>query len=206
MDVWNRVSEGRTAFAGYLSTLSAQDWAQPSWCEGWSVKDVTAHMLVPPTMSRGKVFVEFLSSGFNLNKMNAKLIKKLTGSMSTDEIVNATRSSATSRSAPPGLKPDGVLVELVVHSSDVALAVGKPFDLPVDHYVAGLDHMKGVQPVLGCKKRIEGLRLQATDASWSTGSGPVVEGNAKHLLSAMTGRKQALDSLTGDGVDVMRSR
>jgi uncharacterized protein (TIGR03083 family) len=57
MDVWNGVSEGRTAFADYLSTLPAADWAQPSWCAGWSVKDVTAHMLVPPTMSRGKVFV-----------------------------------------------------------------------------------------------------------------------------------------------------
>ena len=38
------------------------------------------------------------------------------------------------------------------------------------------------------------------------GDGPIVEGDAKHLLSAMTGRTAALDSLTGDGVDVLRSR
>jgi hypothetical protein len=63
-----------------------------------------------------------------------------------------------------------------------------------------------VQPVLGCRKRIAGLRLQATDTEWSTGSGPLVEGDVQHLLSAMTGRKQALADLSGDGVNVLRGR
>jgi hypothetical protein len=66
--------------------------------------------------------------------------------------------------------------------------------------------MKDVQPVLGCKKRIEGLQLRATDAEWTTGAGPIVEGDAKHLLSAMTGRSTALDALNGDGVEAMRAR
>ncbi|MGB8860523.1 MAG: hypothetical protein WCC60_14780, partial [Ilumatobacteraceae bacterium] len=75
-----------------------------------------------------------------------------------------------------------------------------------EHMVMALEHMKGVQPVLGCTRRIAGLRLQATDADWSTGSGPVVEGDLQHLLCAMTGRQQALAALTGDGVDTLRSR
>jgi hypothetical protein len=69
-----------------------------------------------------------------------------------------------------------------------------------------LDYMKNAQPVLGCKKRIEGLTLEATDAEWSTGKGPKVAGPAGQLLSAMTGRKIALEGLTGDGVEAMRSR
>ena len=35
---------------------------------------------------------------------------------------------------------------------------------------------------------------------------PLVEGDVQHLLSAMTGRKQALADLSGDGVNVLRGR
>jgi uncharacterized protein (TIGR03083 family) len=206
MDTWNAVEADRVAFAGYLAALSPQDWDAASWCDGWSVKNVVAHTLVIPTMPKGKVFSEFLKAGFNLNKMNAKLVKQLTTSISTAEMIAKTRDTAGVRSAPPGLKPVGVFAEMMVHASDIALAIGKPFDLPVEHYVAGLDHMKDVQPALGCKKRIAGLTLRATDTDWSTGSGPLVEGNAKHLLSAMTGRRQALGALSGDGVGTMKLR
>ena len=61
-------------------------------------------------------------------------------------------------------------------------------------------------PCSACTKRIAGLRLQATDADWSTGDGPVVEGDTEHLLAAMTGRRQALASLTGEGVTVLQGR
>jgi uncharacterized protein (TIGR03083 family) len=206
MDPWDDIEADRGVLADYLATLTPEEWSTRSWCDEWTVKGVAAHLLVSPTMSKGQIFRSFLASGFNLDKMSAKLVDRMTSEMSDEEIVARTRDTAGVRNAPPGLKPLGVLGEVLTHSSDIALAVGKPIDLPVEHYVIGLDHMKAVQPVLGCKKRIEGLRLTATDADWSTGAGPEVQGDAQHLLSAMTGRRRALDSLSGDGVDVLRSR
>jgi len=206
MDTWDTIQADREAFADYLASLAPEDWDKASLCDGWSVKGVSTHLLVTPTMSKGQIMLAFLAAGFNLDKMSAKLVDKMTAEMSTDDIIDQTRATAGSHNVPPGLKPAGILGEVLVHSSDIALAVGKPLDLPVEHYVAGLDHMKRVQPALGCRKRIEGLRLQATDADWSHGDGPTVEGSAMHLLSAMTGRKAALDHLAGDGVDVLRTR
>jgi uncharacterized protein (TIGR03083 family) len=206
MTPWTEIEADRTSFADYLETLTPADWDTPSLCEGWTVKGVATHLLVTPTMSKGKVFLEFAGSGFNLSKMSQKQIDRMTSSMSTEEIVIRTRETAGVQTAPPGLKPMGVLSEVLTHTSDISLALDTPLDLPVDHYVLGLDYMKDVQPVLGCKKRIAGLTLRATDADWTYGDGPIVEGDAKHLLSAMTGRTAALDSLTGDGVDVLRSR
>jgi uncharacterized protein (TIGR03083 family) len=206
MDPWGMIKADREAFADYLATLSPADWDKPSLCEGWTVKGVTTHLLVTPTMSKGKVMLGFLGAGFNLGKFSGKLVDKMTSEMSTDEIIAKTRESAGVQAAPPGLKPMGVLGEVLTHTADVSLAVGKPFDLPVDHYVAGLDYMKDVQPVLGCKKRIEGLQLKANDAEWSVGDGPAVMGTAKELLSAMTGRKAALDGLSGEGVEILRDR
>jgi uncharacterized protein (TIGR03083 family) len=206
MDPWGPIKIDREQLADYLATLAPEDWDKASLCDGWTVKGVATHLLVTPTMSKGAIFFAFLGSGFNLSKMSQKQIDRMTSEMSTDEIVTKTRDTAGVQSAPPGLKPMGVLGEVLTHSSDISLAVGRPLDLPVDHYVLGLDYMKDVQPVLGCKKRIEGLQLRATDAEWTTGAGPVVEGDAKHLLSAMTGRTTALDALNGDGVETMRAR
>ena len=206
MDTWDRTEADRLALADYLSELSPAEWSAPSLCADWAVRDVAAHLLVGPTMSKGKIFRSVVGAGFNLDKMSATLIARMTGAMSDAELASTMRATAGSRSAPPGLKPIGVFGEVVVHASDISLAVGKPLTLPLDHYVIALDHMKGVQPVLGCKKRIAGLRLHATDAGWSTGDGPAVEGDAQHLLAAMTGRRQALSALSGDGVAVLQGR
>jgi uncharacterized protein (TIGR03083 family) len=170
MDTWTQVRNGREAFGNYLSNLSADDWSKQSLCADWSAKDLVAHMLVIPTMSKGQVFRAFLGSRFNLDRMNAKLVGKLTATMSTSQLAAATTSSAASHGMPPGLKLPGVLNELVIHSADVAEGVGKPFDLPTADYVSCLAYLQDVQPVFGAKQRIAGLRLQATDSEWSTGS------------------------------------
>jgi uncharacterized protein (TIGR03083 family) len=206
MDTWAAISSGRESFGDYLASLTPDDWTKPSLCAGWSVKDVAAHMLVIPTMTKGQVFRAFFGSGFNLDKMNAKFVKKIAAENSPAEIAATTRSAANSRSMPPGLKLPGVLNELAVHAADISEATGKPFTLPSEVYVAALDHLKGVQPVFGTKKRIAGLMLKATDANWSTGAGPSVEGPAQQLLLAMAGRRSALDHLTGDGLATLRSR
>ena len=50
------------------------------------------------------------------------------------------------------------------------------------------------------------MTLKATDADWTHGSGPLVEGPALSLLLAATGRKVALADLSGDGVEILRGR
>ena len=206
MDTWASIASGREAFGEYLAQLTPDDWTKPSLCADWTVKDVVAHMLVIPTLSKGQVFRAFAGSGFNLDKMNAKLVKKLTAHAPPAELAAKTTSSAASRGMPPGLKLPGVFNELAVHSADVAEAVGKPFDLPMTDYVACLEYLKDVQPVFGAKTRVAGLELRATDADWSTGSGPTVSGSAKQLLLAMAGRPSALAHLAGDGLATLRSR
>jgi uncharacterized protein (TIGR03083 family) len=37
--------EERTDLAAFLETLRPQEWHAPSLCEGWTVKDVVAHMV-----------------------------------------------------------------------------------------------------------------------------------------------------------------
>ncbi len=206
VDPWIANESGRKAFATYLESLSPADWRTKSWSSEWEVKDVAAHLLVTQTKSKGAVFFAFASSGFNLNKMNAKYVAQLTSSLSNEQVVSTTRNSAGVRSAPPGLAPVGVFGELTVHATDISGAVGKPFALPAEHYALALDHYKDVESPFGCKSRIAGLRLEATDVEWSTGEGQVVSGPAQMLLSAMTGRREALSHLSGAGLDTLSAR
>jgi uncharacterized protein (TIGR03083 family) len=206
MDTWTQIKNGRGAFGHYLAELPADDWNRPSLCAGWSVKDVAVHMLVIPTMSKGQVFRAFAASRFNLDRMNAKLVAQLTATMSNSEIADLTLSSAASKGMPPGLKLPGVFNELAIHSADIAEATGKPFDLPSTDYVACLDYLKDVQPVFRAKDRVAGLRLQATDTDWTSGSGPLVCGTSKQLLLAMAGRPSALELLAGEGLATLRTR
>jgi hypothetical protein len=60
--------------------------------------------------------------------------------------------------------------------------------------------------IIGGKTRVSGVTLKATDTDFSVGSGPLVEGPAISLLLAASGRKSALDDLSGPGVDVLRNR
>jgi uncharacterized protein (TIGR03083 family) len=206
MDTWTTITSGREALADYLDGLAEPDWSRPTLCAGWTVKDVAAHMLVIPTMSKGTVFRSFVGAGFNLEKMNAKFVRQIGAAMSTADIAAATRASAGSRSMPPGLKLPGVLTELAVHSLDLSDGTDRPFGLPVEVYIAALNHLKDVQPVFGSKKRIAGLTLRTTDADWTTGTGPTVEGPASQLLLAIAGRRPSLDRLSGDGLATLRSR
>ena len=163
-------------------------------------------MLVIPTVPKGKIFLNFLLSGFNLDKFSSKMVARITAEHTPEQIATAMADAAGSRSVPPGLKPLGVLTEVLVHAGDISEGVGRPLAFPAEHYVAGLDFLKDMQSAYGSKQRIAGLQLSATDVDWTHGGGPAVEGTAQHLALAMTGRSAVIDHLSGDGVDTLRSR
>jgi len=59
---------------------------------------------------------------------------------------------------------------------------------------------------LPAKNNVKGLTLTATDANWSHGAGPEVNGPGEALLMAVSGRPTALDELDGPGLETLRSR
>jgi hypothetical protein len=68
------------------------------------------------------------------------------------------------------------------------------------------DTIKRVGFPVHAKKRIAGLRMSATDADWSAGSGPSVEGPLTSLILVMAGRKAPLEDLSGEGVQALTAR
>jgi uncharacterized protein (TIGR03083 family) len=203
-EIWPTIHTERAALAADLESLSAERWDTPSLCEGWTVRDVVAHMTATARISAGSFVGKFISSGFSLTKLQAKDIAALRGATHADTLANF-QAEVNSSKHPPG-PTDTWLGETLVHSEDIRRPLGIEHEYPVDAAVEVANFYKGSNLVIGAKKRLDGVRLQATDADWSHGDGPEVSGPIVALVMAMAGRKEALADLSGDGVSKLSSR
>lgn len=196
----------RRALADVLDTLTSEQWAAPSRCEGWTVRDVTAHLLFVLEHSLLATVVVFARNGANLDRMT----KATTAADRRDgpRLVAALRTHAESRRTPPGFTVVAPLTDVVVHAQDICAPLGivHPVDpasarLVLD-FVVSAKATKGFLP----RGRFDGLRLAATDLNWASGTGAEVRGPTADLVSAMLGRPAALSALSGDGVALLGER
>ena len=85
--------------------------------------------------------------------------------------------------------------------------LGLPHGLELDRLRISLDFLTGGRAIgFTPRRRLAGLRFEASDLSWSWGAGSVLAGPAEALMMAMTGRPVALTDLDGPGVDVLAAR
>ena len=204
VDAWATIHAERSALAADLEALADEPWATSSLCGEWTVRDVLAHMTATAKMSPPQFFVKLVTSGLSFKNLQAKDIATEKGT-SAAETLARFKAEVDSSKHPPG-PTNSWLGEAIVHSEDIRRPLGIKHDYPTDATVQVADFYKGSNLVIGAKKRIAGLKLQATDAEWSHGDGPQVSGPILALLMAMTGRKAAIDDLTGEGVATLRSR
>ncbi len=203
-DIWPVVHAERRALAADLANLTPEQWATPSLCTGWSVHDVLAHMVATAKETPPRFLVGMLTSGFRLSRMTEKRIaeERAGGPAAT---LAAFRAVETATSAPPGPKLSW-LGEALVHSEDIRRPLGIPHEYPLASVTAVTDFYASSNVLIGGKNRVAGVTLQATDTDWTHGTGPLVTGPARALMLATTGRKAALDELSGPGVETLRAR
>ncbi|GAA2039299.1 maleylpyruvate isomerase family mycothiol-dependent enzyme [Terrabacter terrae] len=206
MDVWPAIAQERAALVDALGALPADAWNRPSLCAGRTVRDTVAHMVATAQLRPAAFVVNLARHGFSFTRMSEAEIARVEGDASTPhDLVAHFRSRVSARTAPPGPAASW-LGETIVHGEDVFRALDGYRDHPVEHVIAVADFYRGSNLLIGAKRRIEGVALRATDADWTSGSGPEVVGPVIALVMAMTGRKVALEDLTGEGVAVLRSR
>ena len=202
-DIWPVIHTERKALASDLAGLSEEQWARPSLCGGWTVRDVLAHMTAAAKMTPPGFFGKLAGSGFSFNALQEKGIAAERGGLPADTLARF-EEVITSMKHPPG-PADTMLGETIVHSQDIRVPLGIQHRYPADAVVRVADFFSGSNLLIGAKRRIAGLRLRATDAEWSHGTGPEVCGPILALVMAMTGR-QAMTDLSGEGVETLRAR
>jgi uncharacterized protein (TIGR03083 family) len=201
---WKLIHRERAAAADTLAGLTAEQWKQPSLCGGWTVRQAAAHIVTGAEQTTARFLGHMVANGFRFNKMIDRDAKRV-AEQPPDEIIARLRARLTTTNRPPAPVMT-MLGEVVVHSDDIRRPLGLPSDVSPEALVACLEMYKDTSFPVGTKKRIDGLRLVATDVDWSHGSGPEVTGQAMPLMMAMTGRVAGIDGLAGEGLSTLRRR
>lgn len=202
--LWTLVAAERGVLADDVAGLTAEQWASPSLCSGWTVRDIVAHLTAAASTNPGAFFGQFAKAGFNFDKYaNAGISRRL--GADTDATLAGFRAVQGSKTSPPGPKPTW-LGEVVVHAEDIRRPLGIAHSYAPEAVREVADFYKGSNTLIGAKNRIAGLTLRASDQDWFHGTGAAVEGPLLSLVMAMTGREAHIDDLTGEGVETLRSR
>jgi len=192
----------RADLAAFLETLTPQEWHAPSLCDGWTVKDVVAHMVSYEELTTFGLVKRFAKGRVvHANEVGVEEFAP----MSPQELMEFLGRHLRPRGLTAGFGGMIALVDGTVHHQDIRRALGHPRTVPVDRLERILPLVPG-NPRLGAGRRIRGLRLRATDVTWQHGNGPEVSGTGEALLMAMTGRHEAVNELTGPGQATIAGR
>jgi uncharacterized protein (TIGR03083 family) len=203
-DDWPKIQTEREACAELFESLAAEQWTAATWCGAWNVREVAGHLIAATLQTPAGFFARLAKAGFSFNKMVASDAQRCsTGDQSS--LVAAMHAGALRRTHPPG-PLTAMLGEAVVHGEDIRRPLGMSRAFPEETLVTVAEFYKGSNLLIGTKRRIAGLRLRATDAAWSSGDGPEVSGPMASLVMVMTGRRQALADLSGEGVATLGAR
>lgn len=203
-DIWTTIATERGALADDLTALTLAQWATPSLCAKWTVRDVVAHLSATASMTPVKFFAGMARAGFSFSKFSRGQLDKHRGPDPAATLAGF-RDVQHSTSAPPGPKVSW-LGEIVIHGADIRRPLGIPHTYPPKAVRQVIDFYKGSNMLSGAKTRIAGLSLRANDDDWQHGQGEPAQGPLLSLLLAMTGRAAACDDLTGPGVATLRNR
>jgi uncharacterized protein (TIGR03083 family) len=142
---------------------------------------------------------------FNPNRINTLLALRA-GSVAPSEIVQKLRDHAEDRTTAKALDTRNSLFDVIVHSQDIAIPLGRTFPIPVDVTRQGLDRVWAMGWPFNAQLRLSGRTLTASDNEWAVGSGPEVHGSVLSLLLLLTGgTSTARSELAGVGLEGLRA-
>jgi uncharacterized protein (TIGR03083 family) len=184
--VWHHIDSERTALADLLESLPEPAWEQPSLCEGWTVRDVAAHLTFSHARVRDVVWPA-LRTGFRYNAMIR--YAALRSPLTHDQIVASLRDFVGSRRKAPFVTELEPLLDVLVHTQDICVPLGIEHPMPVDAALAAADRVLSLRGPMRLWELPRGVRLVATDAEWTFGEGAVREAPMRSHLLTLTGRE-----------------
>lgn len=204
---WRVIAEQRLGLARLLEGLSDAEWEQPSLCTGWRVRDVAAHVAMAPQVpGLGSMLTDGIRARGRFHRLNHDAAVRH-ASRPPPDLVAELRAHADSRRLPVVTNYRNILFDVLVHTQDIAIPVGRDVPMPLEAARAGATRVWTMGWPFWAGHRLRGMRLVATDTDWSAGSGLELRGPIAMLLLLLTGRiRVALPHLTGPGVLTVTTR
>ncbi|MEV6850963.1 maleylpyruvate isomerase family mycothiol-dependent enzyme [Actinoplanes sp. NPDC051411] len=181
--LWQAIDTQRTALATLLAGLTAAQWAHRSLCAGWTVRDVTGHLLLPAHPAEMLWLARHAASCLDDAIRRSGI--RLAGRYDTTELTAAIGGLCGTRRRFPYATARSALVDVVVHSLDIGVPLNRPVAPPPEvTAIAATEvgkHLPGLWPR-------PSRTLRATDVEWQQGEGPLLQAPIADLLLILTGR------------------
>lgn len=198
-DIAKAVARERAKLVADLRSIGPEAWDTQSLCDEWKVRDVAAHLVrIGDFYRRLPIAVGDLARhGFRLNRALSEVAKRIAKDRSPAELLEMLggaryEDTLVFRVHP---QPRFALSEWIVHGQDIRRPLGISATYEPDHLMAiaetatkwyAWDH----------EEHTPKMRLEATDADWSIGEGPVYRGPLEAIVMVVLGRKAAMKDLT----------
>ncbi len=193
--IWRHVDTQRAALADLLEGLPEASWETPSLCAEWTVRDVAAHLTFSHARLREMLWPA-VRAGFRFDVMVRD--SAIRSPLTHEEIIAVLRGFLGSRRRAPLVSEREPLLDILVHTQDIAVPLGIDRPMPLDAAVVATDRVIALTKGPFRLRRLpRGVRLVATDVDWAWGAGQRVEGEIRWLLLAVAGREVAYQHLRG---------
>lgn len=203
-EIWTLLREERLRLATALEPLTPEQWAAQSQCEDWTVRDVVAHVAMTPYLRPPRVLPAMIRHRFDIPRLLSALARG--DRRSPAQLIRALCDIADDRHTPPKAHGENVLADIVLHAQDVFRPLRIEYASQEQAQLVAAELLSTSDFNCGSATRSQGLRLLATDLSWTHGDGAEVRGPLLALLQAIGGRGSALADLAGEGVSALAER
>ena len=203
-DLMALAEEERADLLTLLRGLSEDQWNAQSLCTTWRVRDVATHIVSYDELSVPSLVGTFLRGGLRISGVNAVALRRYQD-LEPEAVIDLVSRNLRPSGLPSGFGGGIALTDGTIHHQDIRRALDLPRAVPPHRLVPVLDFALGA-PTLPARRNAKGLKLTATDVSWTAGDGPAVNGPGEALLMAVAGRRQALEELDGPGLSTLRQR
>jgi uncharacterized protein (TIGR03083 family) len=195
-DIRTAVAGERADLAVLLGELPEAEWDRPTLCEGWRVRELVAHIVMPYRLSMPRFLWGMVRSGGKFDRFADRHARSEAAALSPDELTETLRQNVDHPWKPPGGGDQGALSHDVIHGLDLTVALGIDRQVPAERLRLILDDLNPRQ-VKYFGVDLTGVQLRATDLDWTYGTGDPVTGSAQDLLLVLCGRTLPSDHLSG---------
>lgn len=186
-DIVSETRAERARLVSVLENLDPDQWAGPSLCAGWRVREVVAHLTMPFRNSPLRFMGGMVRAGFSFDRYADRAARIDTKAMSDDELLALLRTNIRHPWRPPGGGAVGALGHDVIHGLDITVPLALPSP-PLERIALVLRHSTSRSlkyfGALG-----DGKRLVATDVDLTVGEGSPVRMPVTEILRMLTGRR-----------------
>lgn len=205
-ETWHAVDEHRERVVDLLRTLTAEEWRTPSWCDGWTVKDVAAHLSIATLASIRQVSGWVVAARGNFNRMIHDSGVEWSAERTTDQVIDDLHGIVGTHRLAPGTFRRDPLLDILVHGQDIARPLGRELALPAEAAREAAEWTWRRRFPFFPARHLRGVRLVADDVDWQRGTGAELTGPIGSLLLLSTGRHAAVSDLAGPGRELLEAR